>query len=442
MDVVVEKIADLTRKITITLPEDLVQKELKDAYDKVQKDVKLKGFRRGKVPRSVVLKNFQHKVEAEVAEKLVQDTYFTAIEQEKIDPVVHPEISEPRFKDDGTFSYVAMIDTKPEFELQGYKGLEVEKPVVDVTEEEVNAELESLRVEMAPLASVGDRAVAKGDVAVVDFQGYHNDKPMKEVKNDNFSVDVGSGRISPEFEEKLVGMRQGEEASHEVEFPAKYPNPVLAGKKVSFKVKVKDVKERLLPELDDEFAKDVGSEYASLAELKTAIHDRIAKQKEEKADGDLTDRIMHKLLDNHTFPVPVRLVRYEVEEMIKATVKSLEQNGMDLESAGINREELAERNRPTAEKRVRGDFILKKIAEVEAIKVTDEDMDRGFKRIGDQYNMPVAQVKQYFGGSRDDLLPFVNELLNEKILTFLRVEAKLVDAPAAPSVVSSEDAEA
>lgn len=441
MDVVVEKIADLTRKITITLPEDLVQKELKDAYDKVQKDVKLKGFRRGKVPRSVILKNFQHKVESEIAEKLVQDTYFTAIEQEKIDPVVHPEISEPRFKDDGTFSYVAMIDTKPEFELQGYKGIEVEKPVVEVSEEEVNAELESLRVEMAPLSSVDGRPVAKGDIAVVDFQGFHNDKPMKEVKNDNFSVDVGSGRISPEFEDKLVGMKKGEEASHEVEFPAKYPNPVLAGKKVTFKVKIKDVKERLLPELDDEFAKDVGSEYASLAELKTAIHDRIAKQKEEKADGDLTDRIMHKLLDNHTFPVPVRLVRYEVEEMIKATVKSLEENGMDLESAGINREELAERNRATAEKRVRGDFILKKIAEVEAIKVTDEDMDRGFKRIGDQYNMPVAQVKQYFGGSRDDLLPFVNELLNEKILVFLRTEAKLVDAAASP-VVSAENAEA
>lgn len=440
MDVVVEKLADLTRKITITLPEDLVQKELKSAYDKVQKDVKLKGFRRGKVPRSVILKNFQHKVEGEVAEKLVQDTYFSAIEQEKIDPVVHPEISEPRFKEDGTFTYVAMIDTKPEFELQGYKGLEVEKPVVAVSDEEVAAELESLRLEMAPLRSVTDRPVAKGDIAVVDFQGYHNEKPMKEVKNDNFSVDVGSGRISPEFEEKLVGMQKGEEASHEVEFPAKYPNPVLAGKKVSFKVKIKDVKERVLPELDDEFAKDVGSEYASLAELKTAIHDRVLKQKEEKADGDLTDRIMLKLLDTHTFPVPVRLVRYEVEEMIKATVKSLEQNGMDLESAGINREELAERNRATAEKRVRGDFILKKIAELESIKVNDEDMDRGFKRIGDQYNMPVAQVKQYFGGSRDDLLPFVNELLNEKILAFLRAEANLVDAPVAAA--SSENVEA
>ncbi len=440
MDVVVEKLTDLTRKVTITLPADLVQKELNAAYDKEQKEVKLKGFRRGKVPRSVVLKNFRPKVESDVAEKLVQDTYFAALEQEKLSPVVHPEISEPRFKDDGTFSYVAMVDTKPEFELQSYKGIEVEKVAVVVTDEEISAELESMRVDMAPLGPVADRSVAKGDIAVVELQGFHNDKPMKEVKNDNFSVDVGSGRINLELEEKLVGMQKGEEANHEVEFPAKHQNPVLAGKKVTFKVKVKEIKERLLADLDDEFAKDVDSQYATLADLKTAIHDRIFKEKEEKADGDLTDRIMHKLLETHTFPVPIRLVRYEVEEMIKATVKSLEQSGLDLESAGINRAELAERNRATAEKRVRGDFILKKIAEVEAIKVADEDIERGFKRIGDQYNMPVAQVKEYFGGSRDDLLPFINELLNEKIIAFLRAEAKLVDAPAAEA--AAENAEA
>lgn len=441
MDVVVEKLADLTRKITVTLPAADVRKELNEAYDKVQQEVKMKGFRRGKVPRSVIVKNFQQKVEAEVAEKLVQDTYFTAIEQEKIDAVVHPEISEPRFRDDGTFSYVAMIDVKPEFELQSYKGLEVEKPVLSVGDEEVVAELESLRVEMAPLRSVVDRPVAKGDVVVVDFQGYHNDKPMKEVKNENYTIDVGAGRISPEFEEKLIGMQPGEEASHEVEFAAKYPNPILAGKKVRFKVRVNDIKERVLPELDDEFAKDVGSEYANLDALKGAIHERLFKAKQEKADGDLDDRIMHKLLETHTFPVPIRLVRFEVEEMIKAMVKSLEKNGLDLEAAGINRQELAERNRPIAEKRVRGDFLLKKIAEVESIKVNEEDIERGFKRIGEQYNMSVAQVKQYFGGSRDDLLPLVNELLNEKILAFLRAEANLVDATAAEAT-SSEKVEA
>lgn len=428
MDVVVEKLAELTRKITVTLPAADVQKELAAAYDKVQKDVKLKGFRRGKVPRSVIEKNFRQQVEGEVAEKLVQDTYFAAIEQEKIDPVVHPEISEPRFKEDGGFSYVAMIDTKPVFDLQGYKGLEVEKPLVTVTDEEVQTELDSLRRQMAPLRSVTDRAVALGDVIVVDLQGYHNEKPMKEVKNDNFSVDVGAGRVSPEFEAKLVGMQYDEQAEHEIEFPPKHLNPVLAGKKVTFKVKVKEIKERVLPELDDEFAKDVSNEYADLAALKTAIRERQLKQKEERAEGDLSDRIMLKLLEANEFVVPVRLVRYEVEEMIKATEKSLEENGMTLESAGINREELAERNRATAEKRVRGDFILKKIAEMEGIKITDEDMERGFQRIGDQYNMPVAQVKQYFGGSRDDVLPFVNELLNEKILTFLRAEATLIDA--------------
>jgi trigger factor len=312
--------------------------------------------------------------------------------------------------------------------LSGYKGCEVEKPVVTVSDEEVAAELESLRKEMAPLRSVEGRSVAKGDIVVVDFQGYYNDKPMKEVKNENYSVDVGSGRISPEFEEKLVGMQLGEEARHEVDFPEKHPNPVLAGKKVDFLVQIKDMKERVLAELDDEFAKDVGSEFATLAELKAAIYERLLQQKTEKAEGDLTDRIMHKLLEAHPFPVPVRLVRFEVEQMIKAMEKDLEKNGHNLESAGLNRVELAERSRETAEKRVRGDFILKKIAELESIKVSDEDLDRGFKRIGDQYKMSVAQVKQYFGGSRDDLLPFINELLNEKILAFLRAEARLVDA--------------
>ncbi len=428
MDVVIEKLADLTRKITVSLPEAMVQKELNVAYDKVQNDVKIKGYRRGKVPRSVIVKNYKPQVEGEVAEKLVQDTYFTVIEQEGIDPVVHPEISEPRFKEDGSFSFVIMIDVKPEFELSGYKGCEVEKPVVTVSDEEVAAELESLRKEMAPLRSVEGRSVAKGDIVVVDFQGYYNDKPMKEVKNENYSVDVGSGRISPEFEEKLVGMQLGEEARHEVDFPEKHPNPVLAGKKVIFLVQIKDMKERVLAELDDEFAKDVGSEFATLAELKAAIYERLLQQKTEKAEGDLTDRIMHKLLEAHPFPVPVRLVRFEVEQMIKAMEKDLEKNGHNLESAGLNRGELAERSRETAEKRVRGDFILKKIAELESIKVSDEDLDRGFKRIGDQYKMSVAQVKQYFGGSRDDLLPFINELLNEKILAFLRAEAKFVDA--------------
>ncbi len=437
MDVVVEDVSALTKKISITLPKEGVQKKLEKAYGKLQRETKIKGFRRGKVPRSVIIKHYKGQVEAEVGEKLVQDSYFDAIEQEKVDPVVHPDISDPVFQEDGTFTYVANIDIRPEFELADYKGIEVEKDSTPVSDAAIEVEIEELRRDMAPLRSVADRAVEEGDIAVVDFEGFHNGKAMKEVKNDNFSVDVGSGKLSPEFEEKLVGMKQGEEATHEVDFPAQYNNPVLAGKNIEFRVNVKDIKERVLPELNDEFAKDVDEAHGSYADLQEAIRERLQKAKEERAEGDITDRLMLKLLENHAFEVPERLVRFEVEEMIKNTEKSLEQQGMNLESAGVNRDELAEQSKETAEKRVRGDFILKKIAEVEEIKVKDEDLDRAFQRIGDQYNMPLAQVKEFFQ-SRDDLLPFMNEILNEKILTFLRENATFVEA--AP-VVKEEAAE-
>ncbi len=438
MDVVVEDVSALTKKITITLPKEGVQKKLEKAYGKLQRETKIKGFRRGKVPRTVIIKHYQEQVQGEIAEKLVQESYFDAIEQEKVDPVVHPDIADPKFNDDGTFTFVARIDIRPEFELGNYKGIEVEKVSNEVSDAAIEVELGELRRDMAPLRSVTDRSVENGDVIVVDFEGFHNGKAMKEVKNDNYSVDVGAGKLSPEFEEKLVGMKQGENASHEVEFPAEYVNPVLAGKNVEFRVKVNDVKERVLQELNDEFAKDVDEKYTSLADLQNDIRERLQKEKDTRAEGDATDRVMMKLLEEHTFEVPERLVRFEVEEMIKNTEKSLEQQGMNLESAGINRDELAEQNKETAEKRVRGDFILKKIAETEDINVKDEDMDRAFQRIGDQYNMPIAKVKEFFQ-SRDDLLPFMNEILNEKILTFLRENAKFVDAaPAAVEEAAEE----
>ncbi|BCL61040.1 trigger factor [Desulfomarina profundi] len=427
MEVNVEEVSELTRKITVTLPVEDVKPLLDAEYDKLKSEVKMKGFRRGKVPRSIIVKQYKPQVEGETGEKLVQENYFTAIEKEGIDPVVHPDIKSAKFNDDGSFTFVADVDIRPEFELGQYKGLEVEKVDVLVTDEEVQLELEEMQKNMAALRSVSDRAVQEGDVVIVDFQGYENGEPMAQVKNDDYSVDVGSGNMGKEFEEKLIGMKKDEEATHEVDFPSSHPNPVLKGKKVEFRIKVKDVKERVLADLDDEFAKDVGEEFKTMDDLKASILERRTKEREERAEGTVTDRLMQKLLETHEFEVPKRLVAFEIEQMIKQTEQQLEQSGLSLESAGLSREKLAEQNEEMAVKRVRGDFILKKIAEVEEIKVSDEDLERGFKRIADQYNMPVAKVKEYFQ-SRDDLLPFMNELLNEKILAFLRDEAVLAEA--------------
>lgn len=435
MDVNVEEINALTRKITITLPEDIVQSRLNEAYDKLKKETKMKGFRRGKVPRSVIVKYYKAQVEAETGEKLVQDTYFDAIEKQGVDPIVHPDIKDVKYNDDGSFTYIAEVDVRPEFELTGYTGLEVEKEEVFVTDEEIALELAEMQKNMAALRSVTDRPIQKGDVVIVDFQGFHDGEPMPQVKNENYSVEVGSGNMGVEFEEKLIGMNKDEKGLQEVDFPENHPNPIIKGKKVEFRISVKDIKERVLADLDDEFAKDAGEQFKTLDDLKASIKERLTKRREERAEGAITDKIMQKLLEAHEFEVPKRLVAFEIEQMIKQTEKQFEQGGMSLEAAGLTREKLAEQNAEMAGKRVRGDFILKKIAEVEKIKVEEEDMERGLKRIGDMYNMPVAKVKEFFQ-NRDDLLPLMNELLNEKILAFLREKAVLVDA-----VKAEQDAE-
>ena len=435
MQINVEDVSQLTKKMTITLPETQVVQELESAYKKLNSEVSLKGFRKGKIPRQVLEKNYRPKVEYEVAEKLIQGTYFDALEKSKIDAVVHPDIREQKFAENGTFVYTAEVDVRPQFELAEYKGLEIEQPALEVTDEEISQELEVLRKQMAPLQSVEERAVELGHLAVVDFQGYHNGNPIKQVVGENYSVDVGSGQFGKEFEEKLLGLKKGEETSQEIDFPANFANPILAGKKVEFKINVKDVKERLLPALDDEFAKEVGEEFASLEALKAHIREKKLQAKKDAQRGDLTDKLMRGLIENHDFEIPPRLVAYEIEAMIKELESNLERQGVTLEAAGFNRDALVEQYKLAAQARVKGDFLLKKVAEKEGLKLENEDIDQGFKRISEQYNMPVSEVKKYFS-SRDDLLPFMAELLNEKILSFLLDAAKMKIVPAAVQDVS------
>ena len=425
MQITINEVGGLTKKMKIVLPKEEVSKELDAGFQKVKNEAKVKGFRRGKVPRHILESTYGQQVRTEVAEKLVQETYFDAVEKEKLDVVAHPEIKSPVFEEDGSFSYEAEVDTRPQFELKQYNGLEIEKEEIAVSDEEIDSEIERMRKETAPLRSVEDRAAQVNDIAIVDFDGFHNGEKLEQVHGENVNIDIGTGRHGEEFENKLVGMKKGEESSLEVDFDADSPNPVMAGKKVEFKINVKDIKERVLPDLDDEFAKDMGDEFVTFDALRTHVSEKILAEKDNALAGDLLDRIMQKLVEANEFEVPSRLVQYEINDYIKQTEESLKRGGLTLESAGINRAEAEERYRETAEKRVRGDFILKKIAEVEDIKVVEEDMNNGFARIAKQYNMTVPEVQGYFK-NRDDMLPFIGEILNEKILNFLVQESTFI----------------
>jgi len=441
MEVRVEEVGSLTRRLEVVLPSEMVTRELEAAYDKLKGEINLKGFRKGKVPRKVLEKNYGPKVEYDVADRLIQETYFDALEEVKLDAVVHPEVREHRFQDDGTFFYQAEVDVRPVFELVEYKGVEVEMPELVVTDQDIEAELEKLRREMAPLRSVTDREIANGDIAVIDFEAYDQGVLMKHVGGKDYSVDVGSGQVGPEFEEKLVGLKAGQEATVSIDFPAGFSNPILAGKKIEFRIVVKEVKERVMAELDDEFAKDVGEGFASLADLRSHLREQRLKAMEERQRGDLVDRVMAEILKRHEFEVPPRLVAHEISAMIKELEDNLENRGLSLEAAGITRESMIEKYQDGAAKRIRGDFILKKIAELEEIKVSDEDISKGFQRIADQYNMPVAEVQKYFH-SRNELLPFMHELLTEKILDFLVGSAMVrTVAPVAAAATKTDEEE-
>lgn len=436
MQVTVEEAGAYTKRLKIEIPGGLVKNEIDKAYGKLASEVSLKGFRKGKAPRQVLERNYDAKVRQEVGEKLIQDTYFDALGESKLDAVTHPEIRSQVYGDDGSFVYEAEVAVRPDFELGQYKGLVLELEDGAASEAEISLALDSMRREMAPLRSVEGRGIQKDDVAVIDFQGYNDGQEMPQVKAQNYSVDVGSGRFGEEFEKCVMGLKAAEKTTREIDFPTEFPNPVLAGKKVEFRIEIKDVKERVLPDLDDDFAKEAGPEYAGLDDLKKAVGDKISKEKQDSRAGAMADKLMIQLLERHDFEVPARLVAFEVNALIKEMENRLLAQNLTLESAGVKRDDLVDQYRDVATKRVKGDFILKKIAEAEEIKLVDADIDRGFQRIAQQYNMKLEEVRKYFG-SRDDLMPFMNELLSEKIINFLRDNAVVT-----PAVATAEAVEA
>ncbi|MDP2105259.1 MAG: trigger factor, partial [Desulfobulbaceae bacterium] len=374
MEVAVENLSALRKSLKITLPKDVVAPKLDASYNKLQSQVSIKGFRKGKVPMKVLEKSYSDRVKNEVGDALIQETYFDALAKVKLNAVVHPDIKTFTFADDGSFAYEAEVEVKPEFELGAYKDITIEHPEITVTEEEINKALELTRREIAPLQAATGRGVLQDDLIIIDFQGYENGEAMKHVTGHEFPVDIGSGRYGKEFEEMLIGLNKGEETTREVQFPVDFANTTLAGKTVEFKVTVKDIKERLLPAIDDDFAKDVNDEFTTLADLTSSISEKIRKEKEKAMEGDITDKVMMKIVEAHNFDLPARLVAYEIDALAKDFETNLERQNLTLEAIGLSREKLAETYRSAAEKRVKGDFILKKIAEVEDIKLSNEDI--------------------------------------------------------------------
>jgi trigger factor len=420
----VEEISSIKKKVLIEIPEDQVNKEVESFYKDLGKKAKIKGFRPGKVPRNILERYFKDYVKTEVVQKLIQDTYPQALSEKDLQPVSPPVIDPGEFEGGKSFQYSAVIEVKPDIKLEGYTGLKIEGKKEEVKDEEVEERLRALQNLHANLKTISEaRPIQAGDYVIVDYEASMGGKPLEGGKAIDFTVEVGSGQFIPALEEKLIGLKPEEEKEIEVSFPEDYGYQKWAGKTISFHVKIKEIKEKILPPLDDEFAKDLG-DYSSFEELKAKLKGEIEKEKELVLERQLKDQVVDQLLEANPFEVPESLVEEQAKAMVSDTKLKLAAQGVVLKNLGVTEEKLQQDYKAMAQKQVKTFLILDKIASQEGIAVTDEEADDRLKEMAERMHQKFDVVKRYY--EKNGLLPEVKAgIIRDKILNFLLEKANV-----------------
>jgi trigger factor len=419
-----EEISSIKKKLSIEISEDQVNKEVESFYKDLGKKANIKGFRPGKVPRDILERYFKDYVKAEVIQKLIEETYPQALSETDLHPVSPPVIDPGEFAEGKPFQYSVVIEVKPKIELEGYTGLKIEGKKEEVKDEEIGERLKALQNLHANLKTISEaRPIQAGDYVIVDYEGRLGGKPLEGGKAIDFTVEVGSGQFIPTFEEKLIGLKPEEEKEIEVSFPEDYGYQKWAGKTISFHVKIKEIKEKIFPPLDDEFAKDLG-DYASFEELKAKLKGEIEKEKELALERQLKDQVMDQLLETNPFEVPESLVEEQAKTMVSDTKLRLAAQGVALKNLGVSEEKLQEDYKAMAQKQVRTFLILEKIAGQEGIAVTDEEADDRLREMSERMHQKFDVVKRYY--EKNGLLPEVKAgIIRDKTLNFLLEKATI-----------------
>ncbi|MHB9997133.1 trigger factor [Bacillus spizizenii] len=390
--------------LTVEVDAETFKTALDDAFKKVVKQVSIPGFRKGKIPRGLFEQRFG--VEAlyqDALDILLPVEYPKAVEEAGIEPVDRPEIDVEKIEKGESLIFTAKVTVKPEVKLGDYKGLGVEKDDATVTDEDVQNELKALQERQAELVVKEEGAVEEGNTVVLDFEGFVDGEAFEGGKAENYSLEVGSGSFIPGFEEQLVGLEAGAEKDVEVTFPEEYHAEELAGKPAVFKVKIHEIKAKELPELDDEFAKDIDEEVETLAELTEKTKKRLEEAKENEADAKLREELVLKASENAEMDVPQAMVDTELDRMLKEFEQRLQMQGMNLELytqfSGQDEAALKEQMKEDAEKRVKSNLTLEAIAKAENLEATDEEVDAELTKMAEAYNMPVENIKQAIGST-------------------------------------------
>ncbi len=364
-----EEISPTEKKINVEIPHEEVEKILSKKYKELRKRVKIKGFRPGKAPRFMLERFYGPQVTQETVQELLETNIPKILEESKIEPLVELEydFEEIDFKGQKPLKFSAIVEVKPEITIDDYKGIPLKKEMVEVTDEEVEERLEELRENNAYLETVEDPSPLKeGDFAVIDFDTFIDGEKREDLSAKDFTLEVGKAQIHADFDSQLIGMNVGETKTIKIKYAPETPNKELAGKEVEFNVTLKEIKQKIRPELDDEFARDLG-DFSSLDEIKEKIKEEVLKMKESRAENLLREQLFNALIERSSFELPKRFVEREMALMVEQFKKQLEARGLTLPDIHSSEDALKEQYRPEAERRTRLALILGKIAELEGI---------------------------------------------------------------------------
>ena len=386
-----------TYEVEVSVDGETFMKAVDKVYKKEVKKINVPGFRKGKAPRVIIEKMYGEEIFYDDA---MQDCYPAALDAAakeadlKVISVTALEATE--VSKDG-FTFKATVIVEPEIEIKDYKGIEVEQMSTEVTEDMIDHEIEHVRERNSRMVTVEDRAAEDGDTVVIDFEGFCDGEAFEGGKAENYNLELGSGNFIPGFEEQIVGHSTDEEFTIDVKFPEDYQAENLKGKDAQFKIKLHEIKKKELPEVDDDFVKDV-SEKDTVAEYRDELKEQIAKRLESEAERDLDDKLTNAVIEKVEGEIPQQMFDNEAQNMLREMDMRLRQQGMDLDTymkyTGMNADSVLQMYKPEAERRVKMRLALEKIAELEDIKPTEDDINAEYDKMAEAYQMDAEKVKE------------------------------------------------
>jgi trigger factor len=419
MKVQVENIDSVKKKVEVVLPEEKINSIRESIYSELQKQAKIKGFRPGKVPRPMIMSYYKDYIDDELKKRMVQETMYEALDEAKVNPVVQPVVDFINEAD--RQGYVLECEVIPDIELPAYKGIEVEVEPIQVSDEEVAKRLDGLQHMHAEIVAIeSGRGAQNGDLVIIKYQGYEDGKPVKGIETEAYPVELGSSTLMPEFENALIGMKESEEKEIPISFPDDYPDKDIAKKTLQFKVTMKDIKEKRLPEVNDEFAKDLN--FDNIEAMHKGLRDEIAKEKENVRSKEVAQKVMDALIGAVDIPVPKILLEKRIEMMMEEAKSRFKADRLTEEEARAIEERFRKDFEKSAETRIKSEILITKISEKEGISADENDVQERIKKIAEDAKRPLNDVRNFY--EQYNLLNNLrSSIIEERTISFLRDNA-------------------